>query len=145
MSCTSISSDPGGALGVLRSPVLLARPLRGFDFVLSVSCHVKSHVLAIICTCTTRSAAGRQPRPVSSKGSYGDASQPVSVTTVDGRTVRRWSGGTVASQEPCRPVPVRCSSHRSAGVAPPVRWRPCPIGPPLSFGIRWYLLNNVAR
>ena len=104
---------------------------------------LESSMLAIICT--TRSAAGRQPRPVSSKGSHGDASQPVSVTTVDGRTVRRWSGGTVASQEPCRPVPVRCSSHRSAGVAPPVRWRPCPIGPPLSFGIRWYLLNNVAR
>ena len=41
-------------------------------------------MLAIICTCTTRSAAGRQPRPVSSKGSYGDASQPVSVMAVGG-------------------------------------------------------------
>ena len=54
------------------------------------------------------------------------------------RTVRRCCGGTVASQEPCRPVPVRCSSHRSAGVAPPVRWCPCPIG------IRWYSFDNVA-
>ena len=69
---------------------------------------------------------------------YGDASQPVSVMTVGGRTVRRCSGGTVASQEPCRPVPVRCESHRSAGVAPPVRWCPCPIG------IRWYSFDNVA-
>ena len=59
------------------------------------------------------------------------------------RTVRRCYGGTVESQEPCRPVPVRCVSHRSAGVAPPVRWCPCPIGPPLFFGIRWYLFDNV--
>ena len=73
-------------------------------------------------------------------------SQPVSVMTVGGRTVRRCCGGTVASQEPCRPVPVRCSSHRSAGVAPPVRWCPCPIGLPRAYlsGYAGTFLDNVA-
>ena len=38
---------------------------------------------------------------MSSKGSHGDASQPVGVMAVDRHTVRRCSRRTVASQEPC--------------------------------------------
>ena len=74
-------------------------------------------MLAIICTCTTRSAAGRQPRPVSSKGSYGDASQPVSVMTV---------GGALSDGVPARGAPSQAKS-----LVDPCQYVAHPIGLPV--------------